>query len=351
MRILVTGGLGTVGAGLVAELRRRGHHVVACDLWHQPDELAFSLPGDIPAPRYARCDVGEFRQLERVFERLGPFDYVYHCAAEFGRWNGEDFYETLWKTNCIGTKNVIRLQERLGFRLIHFSSSEVYGDWPELMVETVMDAYEIKQLNDYAMTKWVNEMQIRNSAAQHGTESVVVRLFNTYGPGEYYSPYRSVNCRFLFCALHGLPWTVYRGHVRTSTFLADTVRTLANICERFIAGETYNIGGDQPHTIEELAEVVLRVSGADPGLVRYADAEPMTTRAKLVDVSKAVRDLDHRSSYSLEEGMRITAEWMRRVYNLTGRGPAWAASPESLPPDPVRAGPHADTVLAGTAGR
>src|SRR5512133_2351131 len=86
-----------------------------------------------------RAATWEFRQIERVIEILGPFDYVYHCAAEFGRWNGEDFYEMLWRTNALGTKNVIRLQERLKFRLIHFSSSEVYGDWPDLMVETVMD--------------------------------------------------------------------------------------------------------------------------------------------------------------------------------------------------------------------
>ena len=84
-------------------------------------------------------------------------------------------------------------------------SSEVYGDWPDVMVETVMDDYEIKQLNDYALSKWTNEIQIRNSGMQYGTESVIVRLFNTYGPGEYYSPYRSVHCRFLYCALHGLP--------------------------------------------------------------------------------------------------------------------------------------------------
>ena len=134
---------------------------------------------------------------------LGPFDYVYHCAAEFGRWNGEDFYETLWRTNADRHEEHDPPAGASRFRLIHFSSSEVYGDWPELMVETVMDEYEIKQLNDYAMTKWVNEMQIRNSATQYGTETVVVRLFNTYGPGEYYSPYRSVNCRFLYCALHG----------------------------------------------------------------------------------------------------------------------------------------------------
>jgi dTDP-glucose 4,6-dehydratase len=320
MRILVTGGLGTVGAGLIDELRKRGHHVVSCDLHHQHDEIGFSLRTDVEVALYARCDVGEFRQLERVFERCGPFDYVYHCAAEFGRWNGEDFYETLWRTNAIGTKNVIRLQERLKFRLIHFSSSEVYGDWPDLMVETVMDEYEIKQLNDYAMTKWVNEMQIRNSALQYGTETVVVRLFNTYGPGEYYSPYRSVNCRFLYCAMHGLPWTVFRGHSRTSTYLADTVRTVANISENFRAGETYNIGGTDLHTIEELSEVVLKVTGADARLVHHQETEILTTKLKRVDTSKSVRDLDHKNSYSLEDGMRLTAEWMRSVYKPALRG-------------------------------
>jgi nucleoside-diphosphate-sugar epimerase len=46
-----------------------------------------------------------------LFDAVGPFDLVYHCAAEFGRWNGEDFYEQLWRTNAVGTKNVIRLQE------------------------------------------------------------------------------------------------------------------------------------------------------------------------------------------------------------------------------------------------
>ena len=315
-RILVTGGLGIVGAGLVKELRTRGHHVISADLLHQPDEIGFGLGSDLDQPSYARCDIGEFRQIERVVERTGPFDYIYNCAAEFGRWNGEDFYERLWQTNAVGTKNIIRLQERLKFRLIHFSSSEVYGDWPDIMLESVMDQYEIKQMNDYAMTKWVNEMQVRNSAQQYGTESVVVRLFNTYGPGEYYSPYRSVNCRFLYCALHGMPWTVFRGHSRTSTFLADTVRTLANIACNFKPGETYNIGGNAMHTIEELSDVVLKVTKAQSSLVKYKESEILTTKVKKVNVQKSVEDLKHENSYSLEEGMKLTAEWMKFHYRL-----------------------------------
>ncbi|MBM2842329.1 MAG: Nucleoside-diphosphate-sugar epimerase [Anaerolineales bacterium] len=314
MRILVTGGLGAIGRSLVPELRRRDHDVVSCDLAHQPDEIGFGLTADISTPRYARCDVGEFRQVERVFDRLGPFDLVYHCAAEFGRANGEDFYEILWRTNVIGTKNVLRLQEQRKFRLVHFSSSEVYGDWPGPMSEAVMDENGIRQLNDYAMTKWVNEMQVRNAALQTGTESVVVRLFNTYGPGEYYSPYRSAVSRFIYCALHGIPWTVFRGHTRSSAFVADTVRTLGNLAEKFRPGEVYNIGGRQLHSMEELSDIVLRTTGADAGLVRLADSQPMTTQHKRVDLSKAEHDLGHRNTVDLEEGIRLTAEWMRGVY-------------------------------------
>ena len=316
MRVLVTGGKGVVGIPLVAELRRCGHYVISCDLFHDFDQIGFTVGTDDPSAGYARCDVGEYRQLQRLFDRLGPFDCVYHAAAEFGRWNGEDYYENLWKSNAVGTKNVIRLQEQLKFRMIHFSSSEVYGDWPELMIESVMDEHKIKQMNDYAMTKWVNEMQIRNSIQSHGTETVVVRLFNTYGPGEHYSPYRSVNCRFVYCALRGLPWTVFRGHARTSTFLADTVRTLSRIVDNFKPGETYNIAGRTMHTIEELSDTVLRVTGADPGLVRYRDAELLTTTTKKVDAEKAARDLGHQDSCTLEEGIRRTVQWMREVYRI-----------------------------------
>lgn len=171
-------------------------------------------------------------------------------------------------------------------------------------------------MNDYAISKWVNEMQIANSAIQFGTESVIVRIFNTYGPGEYYSPYRSVNCRFIYCALAGIPWLVYKGYTRTSTFLADSVRTLCNIVDNFIPGRTYNIGGDQYHTIEEFSNLVLKVTGADPALVEYRDTEVLTTRHKKVDISAAIRDLNHKTTVTLEEGILQTVNWMREVYKF-----------------------------------
>ena len=316
MKILVTGGLGTIGSSLIKELEKRGFEVYSIDLVHSEDQIGFSLRTDQPNPTYARCDIGEYRQISRIFEVWGNFDFVYNCAAEFGRWNGEDYYEQVWRSNAVGTKNLLRLQEKYQFKLIHFSSSEVYGDWPEIMVETVMDKYEVKQMNDYAISKWTNEMQINNSRIQYGTESVIVRIFNTYGPGEYYSPYRSVNCRFIYCALSGIPWLVYKGYYRTSTFLADSVRTLSNIVDNFMPGRVYNIGGDQYHSVKEFSDLVIKATGADPNLVEYKEEEVLTTKVKKVDIQRAIDELDHQTSVTLEEGVKRTVDWMRGEYKF-----------------------------------
>lgn len=313
-KILVTGSRGVVGSYLVKMLKDKGYSVFGIDLQHQYGEVGFEHEMSKSDFTYARCDVSEMRQLERVFEKAGPFDFVYHTAAEFGRWNGEDFYEQVWKSNAIGTKNIIRLQEKYKFKLIHFSSSEVYGDYEDVMVEDVMDNIEIKQMNDYAMSKWVNEMQVRNSAIKHKTETVIVRLFNTYGPGEWYHPYRSVNAKFCYHALHGLPVTVYKGHYRTSTYLEDTCRTLSNIVDNFKPGEVYNIGGSEYHDIETLVKIIWDYTGADPKLIKYADSEVLTTKTKKVDTSKAVEDLNHKLSISLEDGVKKTIDWMKEYY-------------------------------------
>lgn len=315
-KILITGSKGVVGSYLTKMLEDKGYEVFGIDLDHGIGEVGWEHEMSRGKFNYSRCDVANFRQLERIFEKAGPFEFVYHTAAEFGRWNGEDYYEQVWTSNVIGTKNVIRLQEKLGFKLIHFSSSEVYGDYEDLMTEDVMNKVEIKQMNDYAMSKWVNEMQIRNSQFQHKTQTVIVRLFNTYGPGEWYHPYRSVNCKFCYHALHGLPVTVYRGHYRTSTYLEDTCRTLSNIVDNFKSGEVYNVGGLEYHDIETLVNVIWEYTGADKNLITYKDSEILTTKSKKVDISKAVKDLNHKSSIDFKDGVKKTIDWMREYYGI-----------------------------------
>jgi dTDP-glucose 4,6-dehydratase len=302
----VTGGSGFIGSNLVRELEKREHEVWVCDLMH-----SFK-------PNYVRCDVSKFRQVERLFEEHS-FDFVYHAAAEYGRWNGEDYYENLWLTNAVGTKNILMMQEKKRFRMIFFGSAEVYGDYDGVMREDVMDTVSIKQMNDYAISKWVNELQILNSASMFKTETVRVRLFNLYGPGEHYTPYRGWIPKFIFKALRNEPYTVYLGHKRTLEYVEDICRTFANVIDNFKAGEIYNLGGNKQYQIKYISDLILKSLGKDDSKVTYKEAEPFTTRIKTPDSSKARKDLGFKLTVSAEEGIPKTVEWFKKLYrNETG---------------------------------
>ena len=307
-KILVTGGAGFIGTNLVNELEKRGHEVTACDVYNTERE------------HYIRADVRNFRQIERIFDNH-TFDFVYHLAAEYGRWNGEDYYENLWQTNVIGTKHMLRLQEKQKFRMIFFSSAEVYGDYTGVMTEDVMEKNPIKdtyQMNDYAITKWAGELMCMNSAKMFGTETVRVRPVNCYGPHEHYTPYRGFIPKFIYHALYNKPYTVFKGHTRIIDFVEDSCRTWANIAENFIPGEVYNVAGrpEWERDIKQYSDLILEAVGRDDSLVHYEEAEPFTTQIKTIDCSKAIRDLDHNPVISPEDGIARTVEWMKEYYRI-----------------------------------
>lgn len=302
MKILVTGSKGTLGTPLVKELKKRGHEVWQCDLQHQRDD------------NYIRADVSNYRQLEMVFEQ--DYDYVYHLAAEFGRINGEEYYDTLWETNVIGTRNILEWQKKKGFRLIFASSSEIYGDiHGETLSEDLPLNKSIIQQNDYAVTKWVNEIQIMNFEKRFGNECMRLRFFNAYGPGEYYHHYRSVVCLFCYRALYGIPWQVYEGYHRVFMYIDDFTPTLANVCENFIPGEVYNIGGQEFRSVKELSDLILDYTGADPGLVDYLPEDKHNVLNKRPNIEKAKNRFGHDPKVTLEEGVPNTIEWMKKVYS------------------------------------
>ncbi len=300
-RVLITGGSGFIGSNLAVELRARGHDVWTSDILHHED------------PKSLRCDVSRFRQVERLFEQH-EFEYVYHAAAEYGRWNGEAFYENLWNTNAVGTRNILEMQKRKKFRMMFFGSAEVYGDYDEMMSEDIMDRVPIRQMNDYAITKWANELQIMNFAEMHGNETVRFRLFNVYGPQEHYSPYRGVIPVFIYRALNNIPYTVYKGHKRTFEFVEDICRTLGNMIDNFIPGKVYNLGSKKQYSIESVSNFILDSLGKDDSLVTYEEGEAFTTRFKIANSSNAKKDLNHEITVPLEEGIPKTVEWFRNYY-------------------------------------
>jgi dTDP-glucose 4,6-dehydratase len=308
MNILVTGGAGFIGTNLVNELHSRGHTVHSIDLFNTN------------RTNYTRADITHIRQLDNIFLST-DFHFVYHLAAEYGRWNGEDYYENLWKTNCIGTKNLLKIQEKKDFKMIFFSSAEVYGDYLGLMTESVMETNPIidtYQMNDYAITKWAGELMCMNAAKMYNNQIVRVRPVNCYGPNEHYTPYRGFIPKFIYHALHHKPYLVFQGHKRIIDYVEDSCRTWANIIDNFIPGEVYNVGGrtEWEYSIKEYSDMILEAVGIDDSIVSYHESEPHTTKIKTMDFSKAIRDLKHDPKVSPKEGIRRTVEWMKWYYRL-----------------------------------
>ncbi len=152
-----------------------------------------------------------------------------------------------------------------------------------------------------------------NSATMTGTESVRVRLFNVYGPGEHYTPYRGVIPAFIYKAMHDLSYTVYRGHKRTFEYVLDICSSLVNIIQNFKPSEVYNLGSEKQYEIKDVSDIILRNFGKEDDKVTYMDSEPFTTRIKTPDSSKARKDLGHDPKTNLETGIMKTVEWMRGV--------------------------------------
>lgn len=302
LNILVTGGLGTLGRPLVEELRKRGHNV-----W-------VSAPYHANYPNFIRCDVSYFRQVEQMLESH-KLDYVYHLANEFGRKSGEEFYESLWKTNAVGMRNMLKMQERLGFGMIYPGSAEMYEAASiELVSNGLPEKSTIRLDNDYTISKWVNEMQIRNSIEKYGTKTVRLRLSSIYGPGEYYSDFRSAICIFIYRALHNMPYVVYTDAKRAFLYIEDAVRAAANACKRFIPGAIYTVTGKEVYDMKQISDMILKMLGKDDRLVEYKTGDPSVTLFKEQDALKAMQDLDHAQTISLEEGLQKTVEWQKKIY-------------------------------------
>lgn len=302
-RVLITGALGTLGRPLVQELDARGHQVWGIDLQHSPYD------------NILRADVADYRQVEEIFKQINP-EYVYHLAAEFGRLNGEQWYEQLWRTNAIGTRNILELcaqrHQLLGNRpsLIFASSSEIYGEISGHTPITEEDDMEGYPLNDYAISKWANEMQIKAHMKRYGTSAMILRFFNAYGPGEYYHPYRSVCALFCHAALHDEPVTVFDGYHRVFMYIDDFIPTLANACEKFTAGEVINIGGSEYREVIDVANIAFDYLNKEPKII-LQPVDKHNVHNKRPDIQKAIKLLGHRPGVTLELGIPATLEWMK----------------------------------------
>lgn len=274
-------------------------------------------------PKHIRADVRELRQVVNAVA-LSGCEVLYHLAAEFGRMNGEEYYEQLWSTNQLGTTNVINACISFDVKLILAGSSEAYGDTGlDNLTESWLDSNIATFHNQYALSKWVQERQVMIAAQNRKLKAVILRFFNAYGPGEEYNDYRSVVCLFAYRLLHDMPITVYKDYHRVFMYVDDWARTVANVAERFDSlprGTTksgipiYNVGGEEYRSVEDLYELLICTIQPPAPKLTVVSAEAANVTNKRPDLTLAKRDLSHVSTVTLEKGMAKTVAWMREFY-------------------------------------
>jgi dTDP-glucose 4,6-dehydratase len=313
-KILITGVLGTIGIPLREKLIRNGHDVYGLDIKHS--DMQQSLDDNY----YRRIDIRNFRKLEEYIAEIQP-DYVYHLAAEFGRINGNEWYEDCISTNLIGTQHILELQRTFGFKLIFASSSEVYGETDLNLNEELTNQVPIVHHNTYAASKMFNEHEIKRYQDRYGSEIMTLRFFNSYGPGEYYHPYRSVVCLFCYRLMYYLPITVYKNYHRVFMYMDDFINTLSKFCDDFRAGETYNIGGSEYRSVEEMTYMIindLAERGYDKNkledCISLLSEDQHNVVNKKPNIIKVCKNYNHTNATSLRTGIHKTLDWMFSVY-------------------------------------
>ena len=326
-RVLVAGAAGFLGSHLCDRLLAQGHEVLALDDFStgHVDHIAHLLAH----PRFELLR----HDLIHPLPTLAAPTRIYNlaCPASPAFYQREPVQTTL--TSVLGIWHLLELAQRSGARLLQASTSEVYGD-PQVHPQT--EAYyghvnPIGPRSCYDEGKRCAEALCFAYHRQRAVPIRIARLFNSYGPRLRAGDGRVVS-NFIVQALRGEPLTVYGDGRQTRSFcyVDDTVEGLLAMMEAGVEGPV-NIGNPVEHTVLELAELVLRLTGSRSRLVRRP-LPPDDPQRRRPDISVAREQLQWAPTVSLEDGLGATIDWFRA--DLARRDAAAA-----VPPHPVRLQP------------
>lgn len=305
-RILVTGGAGFVGSHIAEGLLNAGSEVVVLD------DLSGGYADNVPQQaHFVEGSVNDVQLVDRIFKEW-KFDYVYHLAAYAAEGLSHFIKRFNYENNLIGSVNLINAAVANDTKCFVFTSSiAVYGTSPELpMTEETQPHPE----DSYGIAKLAVEQELRASKEMFGLDYVIFRPHNVYGPRQNIGDkYRNVVGIFMNQILKGMPMTVFGDgrQTRAFSFIDDIVPAMVqaiNVPEAY--GEIFNIGADQPCTVNELAQAVASSMGVMPNVVHLpARNEVMEAYSSH---EKLARVFGEREPHSLEDGLAVMAKWVRR---------------------------------------
>ncbi|MEE2907611.1 MAG: UDP-glucuronic acid decarboxylase family protein [Planctomycetota bacterium] len=305
-RILVTGGAGFLGSHLSKRLLDEGHQVVCVDSFATSQEQTIAPLLDNPGFELIRHDI-----VEPLF--LDNIDAIYNlaCPAAPGHYQYNPV-RTL-KSSVVGIINMLGMAKAKGIRILHTSTSEVYGD-PQ--VSPQREDYNgnvnpIGRRSCYDEGKRAAETLMYDYHRQHGVDIKIVRIFNTYGPHMHPFDGRVVS-NFIRQALAGEDITVFGDGSQTRSFcyVSDMIEALVrmmNSPEDFHG--PVNVGNPNERTIMELAQSIIELTGSQSKIVRKP-LPPDDPTQRRPDLSLARERLDWEPVVPLEEGLGHTVAYL-----------------------------------------
>ena len=308
MKALVTGVAGFIGSTLAERLCSEGVDVIGIDCFtdYYPRALKernlAGLRGQSPF-RFVESSIQDADLPSLLRDRT----HVFHLAAQAGvrkSW-GRDF--NVYTVNNIDATQVLLeacVQHPIE-RLVYASSSSVYGDHVALPMRE--DALP-QPVSPYGVSKLAAEQLCYLYHVNYGVPTVALRYFTVYGPRQ--RPDMGFN-RFLRATMRGEPISVYGDgeQTRDFTFVGDAVSATVAAATRGVAGRVYNIGGGSRVTVNEVLDMVGRVSGRRP-VIQADAAQKGDMRHTYADTSLAQRDLGYSPTVSLEEGLAAEYQWL-----------------------------------------
>lgn len=306
LKVLVTGGAGAIGSNLVRQLVAWGSKVVAIDDFSAGQRQNL---GEVENQiEFIEGDIRQDDVLGRAFANKP--DLVFHLAAFFANQNSVEFPEQDLATNGMGTLQLCRWATEVGSRrLIFASSSCVYG----MAAGAISESAPLDPHTPYAITKILGEQYVRFYGQYFGLDTVVLRLFNSFGPGEMPGRYRNVIPNFINRALQGEPLalTGTGEETRDFTFVGDTVRgmLLAGALPEAV-GQTFNLGTGKETRIVDLALAVNEITGSNGGLVHHPPRSWDRISRRCAQIGKARKMIGYEPEVDLREGLEITYRWL-----------------------------------------
>ena len=301
MNFLITGAAGFLGSHLANFLAREGHQVRGLDDLSAGNPQALS-----PDVLFTRGDVNDRPKLWTLLQEV---DCVYHLAARVAVPESILYPREYNATNVAGTVSLIEAMRDVGVRRVVFiSSGAVYGDQGE---QPLKESAAPNPRSPYAVSKLAAEYYVRTIGRLWGIESVSLRVFNAYGPGQHLPvSHPPVIPNYLRQALRGGTLVMHGDGIQTRdyVFVDDVVSAMiAAATAPGIDQMVINVGSGSETSVRELVRQVLETTSTRAEVLNNPRHDPGVSRM-CADLTLAREKLGYQPRFSLAEGLRLTLE-------------------------------------------